>query len=237
MAMSPQDPNLPVWTSGGVEPTEPGPSLPGAAASAGSTPAPAAAASADASAPASDAPPATEPVVPLPLVAAARPRRFNATTGLLLVLAGLVAMGGAGYAIGRVTSGNSGTASNVDGRSGQDAGTLPGLNGNFGNGGFDRGRDGLAPNASGLPVLPDTDAVLGTVTAVTSDSITVQRPNGESVTIATTSSTTWHAKDGSTISTVQVGWSVRVTTTHATAAASAATRQSRTATDVTVTSN
>jgi len=178
--------------------------------------------------------------VPGPRYVPSRKRRLN-STGVLLVVAGLVAVGGVGFAIGHVTGNTSMT------------GTTTGANGNGlpGDGQF-------GPNASGNPVRPDgsgdpgnfggrggaatSSLVTGTVTAISSDSMTIQLANGQTVTVALGSSTTWHSQTSSSSSSVSAGSTVIVQTatgtsaTASTAPGASAGTGTRTATDVTVTS-
>ena len=182
----------------------------------------------------SDAVPAERPH------AARRPpaRRANSVTVLLIVSA-MVALGGVAFAVGRVTAtGQSGTGqTTVNGANG-----APGAN----------GLPAFGPNASGQPELGfggrdgglgGAATISGTVVSVTSSSITVQLANGQTVTVATGSSTTYHAQTAATSSDVTQGATVAVKTSGSgivtnqgsSASASPGTAGTLTATDVTIT--
>jgi hypothetical protein len=177
--------------------------------------------------------PSTEPVADFtprgsrPAVA----RRANSVTTLLLVST-MIALGGVAFAAGRVTAtGQSGTGQ-----------TTTGINGANGQNGVPN----FGPNASGVPNLDfggrdgglngPGGTVTGTVTSVTSTSITVQLADGQTVTVALGSSTAYHVQTAGTSSDVTQGSTVTIRTTgtdRAAAVASAGTT-TRTATDVTV---
>jgi len=164
-----------------------------------------------------------------PVVPAARPRRSGATTALLLVGA-LIAIGGVGFAAGRATAtGQTGTGSNItlNGGGGPGVGPFGSFDpANFGGGLGDRALAG--------------QSVSGTVVSVSSDSMTVQLASGQTVTIATTSSTTYHGQTSAAVTDVTTGATVTVKTTGGTnavpGASASASSSAGTATDVTVTS-
>ncbi len=136
-----------------------------------------------------------------------RPQRANSVTVLLAVSA-MIALGGVSFAVGRmVSAGESTTQATVAGANGQPAG---------GN-----GLPGLAPNPSGAPIAPGggtgagvagATTVSGTVVSVSSSSITVRQANGQTVTIATDSSTSYHSQTSATVADVTAGTSVIVQT-------------------------
>lgn len=178
--------------------------------------------------------PSTEPVAGF-MSGGSRPgvaRRANSVTTLLLVST-MIALGGVAFAAGRVTAtGQSGTGQ-----------TTTGINGAGGQDGVPN----LGPNASGVPNLDfggrdgglngPGGTVTGTVTSVTSTSITVQLADGQTVTVALGSATAYHVQTAGTSSSVTTGSTVTIRTTgsdRAAAVASAGTT-TRTATDVTVT--
>jgi hypothetical protein len=155
-----------------------------------------------------------EPLLRTPV----RPRRANLVTVLLAVSA-MIALGGVSFAVGRMAStGGSTIQSTVGGANGQPAG---------GN-----GLPGVVPNASGAPLGPGgglpggglpgggTSAALaagsrtvsGTVVSVSSNSITVRQANGQTITIATGSSTTYHSQTPATAADVTAGATVVVQT-------------------------
>ncbi|MGZ6268620.1 MAG: hypothetical protein ACXWNR_08690 [Candidatus Limnocylindrales bacterium] len=175
------------------------------------------------------------PVAPSEQRAAPAARRHGgarraSSSSLLLVVSALVALGGVGFAVGRATSsGQTDTSqSNVS-----NAGQFPGPNasGDF---------SGLARvGAAG------STSVSGTVVSVSADSITLKLANGQTVQVATGSSTTYHGQSAAAITDVTTGASVTIQTAAGPAAdASAGTNAgaspgalngTRTATDVTIT--
>ena len=174
-----------------------------------------------------DAPPATLP---------ARARRAGSTTALLAIAA-MVAFGGVGFAVGRATAtGQSGTgqitAAAANGLPGA-AGGGPALGAiPSGAPGFDdRGGDGEAGFGA--------STVSGTVVSTTSSSITLRLVNGQTVTVATGSSTAYHAQKSATATDVTVGASVVVQTSAVSGSASASSSPgapgTRTVADVTIT--
>jgi hypothetical protein len=145
-----------------------------------------------------------------------------------LLVGALVAVGGIGFATGRATStGQTGTGSNTA------------LNGNgipgFPGGSFDPAN---FAGGQGADRALGAQSISGTVISVTADSVKVQLASGETMTIATTATTTYHGQTSASSADVATGDTVTVKTTGGVgqgAAASAATT-SVTATDVTVTS-
>ena len=162
-------------------------------------------------------------------------RRANSVTALL-VIGAMVALGGVSFAVGRVTStGQSGTGQTSTGANG-----LAGQNGG----------PGIGPNASGAPEFDlggrdggfgGAATMSGAVVGVTSTSITVQLADGQTVTVATGSSTTYHAQTAATSIDVTTGATVTIKTTAGTTASGTASASAspatttRTATDVTIT--
>jgi hypothetical protein len=159
-------------------------------------------------------------------------RRANSVTGLLLVST-MIALAGVAFAAGRVTAtGQSGTGQTTNG--------IGGANGQ-------NGVPNFVPNASGVPNfdLGGRDrglngpggTVTGTVTGVTSTSITVQLADGQTTTVAIGSSTTYHTQTAGNSGDVTQGSTVtiRTTGTEGAAAVASAGATTRTATDVTVT--
>jgi hypothetical protein len=119
---------------------------------------------------------------------------------VLLGFALVVAVGGVAFAAGRATA----PTSTGTGRFGA----------NGGNGGF---AGGFGPNASGAPnrvfgggAAGGAIAIQGKVTAVAADSITIQLPSGQSVTIPTSDQTTYHSQTSATASDVTSGADVIV---------------------------
>jgi hypothetical protein len=167
-----------------------------------------------------------------------RPTRRSSSVTALLLISAMITLGGVAFAVGRATStGQSGTGQTTNNA----ANGLGGQNG-----------AGFGPNASGLPNFDlggrdggfgGAATITGTVVSVTSTSITVQLADGQTVTVATGSSTTYHAKTAATSSDVTSGAAVTITTTNGTASntgsasasASPGTTTTRTATDITIT--
>jgi hypothetical protein len=119
---------------------------------------------------------------------------------VLLGVAVVVAVGGVAFAAGRAT-----------------APTTTGT-GRFGANGPGGGNFVSGPGASGAPTRGGFGAALGgggitiegTVTAVSADSITLQLASGQSITIPTTSDTTYHSQTAATSSDVASGATVKV---------------------------
>ena len=187
--------------------------------------------------PAADAAPPSD----LPAAAAAkRPDRARraSSVSVLLAISAMIALGGVSFAVGRATSpGGSGTGLTNNGAIGQNGVPAFGANAsgalNFARGGPD---DGVRLGAA---------TVTGTVMSVTSTSMTIQEPNGRTVTVATGSSTTYHSQTSATSSDVTTGTTVVVQTSgtgvvpnsgSAPASASPGTAGAGTASDVTITS-
>jgi hypothetical protein len=163
-----------------------------------------------------------------------RTRRAGSTT-MLLVISALIALGGVGFAVGRATSNGTGTnTTNDTGANGVPNG-FPGGPGASGN-----------PNFGGLGggLTSGSATISGTVVSATADSLTLQVANGQTVTLAIGSSTTYHSQAAASSTDLAAGKTVTVQTSgsvagagSASAGASAGTTGTRTATDVTITSN
>jgi hypothetical protein len=151
------------------------------------------------------APYASPPPAPVASIVAPPKKRSAAATfvNVLLGLAVVIAVGGVAFAAGRATA---------------PAATTTGRFGN-GNGGF-AGNGGFGPNASGAPGRGGFGgafggagggvSIQGTVTAVASDSITLQLASGQTITIPTSSSTTYHSQTPATAADVTAGKTVQV---------------------------
>jgi hypothetical protein len=155
-----------------------------------------------ATAPAGQSPFATQAPPPAPVAAPSAKRRSGAATlvNVLLGFALVVAVGGVAFAAGRATA----PTTTTTGRFGD------GANG----GGF---AGGFGPNASGAPgrgqfggLGAGSISIEGKVTAVTADSITIQLPSGQSVTIPTSDQTTYHSQTAATAADVTTGTNVQV---------------------------
>jgi hypothetical protein len=172
-----------------------------------------------------------EPVPTVPAehtVAAAtsHPRRAGRVSSVMVLLAvsALVAVGGVGFAAGRATA---------TGQTGTSQTSLAGANGA---GAAQNGLPAGGPNASGVPGfdrgIPSAN-IAGTVTAVTSTTITIKLANGQSVTFSTASTTTYHSRATAASSDVTTGSTVVVQVSGGLDAAAAG--GTGTATDVTIT--
>jgi hypothetical protein len=136
----------------------------------------------------------TEPVAPV-----VRARRAVPVLNVLLAVAALVAVAGVAFAVGRLTTpataavGNRGTG-----------------NGQFG-GGFGGPRASGAPGGGfGRGGFGGAASIQGTVTSTSPTSLTISLPNGQSVTFATDSSTTFHRETAGSSSDVATGKQVIV---------------------------
>ncbi len=141
--------------------------------------------------------PAGSPGSPIAPLVAPRPARSRSGT-ILLVAALVVAAAGVAFAVGRLTAPTA-SASGFGGNGLPQGSFVPRASGDLG------GRGGFAGVGGGLTVE-------GTVSAVADGSITVQTASGTSVTIATTSSTTYHSQAAATASQVTTGTKVIVRT-------------------------
>lgn len=164
------------------------------------------------------------------LGAVSAPARRAGSTTALLVVAAMVALGGVGFAAGRATAPAQTTTSQttIAAANGLPAaqGAAPAL-GAIPSGG--------APGLDGPDGGPDgASTISGTVVSATSSSITIKLVDGQTVTVATGSSTVYHSQTTASSSAVTAGASVVVQTSTA-ASASAGTEGSRTATNVIVT--
>jgi hypothetical protein len=164
-----------------------------------------------------------------------RSQRSRSTT-LLLVIAALVAVGGLAFAFGHMTSSGGSTGGTAAGG----ANGLPVGQGGFGANASGDPRSGIGGPGTGLGSGAAT--VSGTVVSAGSDSITLKLADGQTVTISTGSSTTYHDQTSSTSGDVTVGSSVTVQTSgtgaapgsSAAAASASSATNGRTATDITI---
>jgi hypothetical protein len=153
-----------------------------------------------------------------------RPKRANSTANLLIVSA-LVAFGGVGFAVGHASAGGSSTA-----LSGATTASR------------------FVPLASGAPGVGEGGGlggggtVTGTVVSVAAGSITLKLASGQTETVATGSTTTYHNQTAGSATDLAAGQTVQVQTTRGatagqSAAASPGATTTRTATSVTITAN
>lgn len=172
--------------------------------------------------------PARHEIPPQP-VAAAKPTGRGAAgwINVALGLALAVAIGGIAFAAGRMTA--PAPAAAVGGNGGGN-GRFFG-NGNFPGGGYfggDGNRNGPGGRAFGGA------SIQGTVTAVTPDSMTIQTANGQTITVALQSTTTYHQQASATSSDVKTGGTVIVRLGFGGAGGGSETPTGPTANDVTV---
>jgi hypothetical protein len=123
---------------------------------------------------------------------------------VLLLVAGMVAIGGIGFALGHLTAPGASAAANPTGRAGFWAGrNLPSLapGQTFNASQFGAGRSGVGGVGGG---------VTGTVQSITGSSITIQEAGGTSVTIDLSGNTTYHNETSAKSGDVKVGSSVVV---------------------------
>jgi hypothetical protein len=202
----------PQWSAPPDSPTEPVPAPAPAAPVGGSAPvggpAPVAApVAAPAAAPQAFAPLAAPPPVPTTPVAVRAPSRKRGVVDVVLVVAAIFAVGGIGFAAGRVTAptatavaggnrfqgGNGGA-----GQLGNGGGPAGGFGGAFG-GGFGAGGAGIT--------------IRGEVVSVTADQLTLKLASGQTVQIPLSSSTTYHTATTASASDVTSGSTVQVQVT------------------------
>jgi len=141
------------------------------------------------------------PVMPGPVTTAApKLKRRRDPLSIVLVIAAFVALGGVGFAIGRVTAPAT-AATNARGALGAGNGNFAfpsgAVPGNGGNGGLGRGFGGAV-------------AIRGTVTAVTDTEVTVKTAAGGTVTIPLSSTTAYHNETAGSASDVKTGSTVLV---------------------------
>jgi len=161
-------------------------------------------------APAPLVPPYSMPPAP---VAAPPPVRRRDPLTLLLFVAAFVAIGGVGFAAGRVTAP---TPVAAVGRFGG-AGGIGGAGGDFGNGGLGGAGGGFGGGAGAARLFGGTAAIRGTVTAVTADHVSLTLANGTTINIPIDSSTTYHQQAPATSSAITTGSTVLIQLRPATA--------------------
>jgi hypothetical protein len=143
---------------------------------------------------ATDAPvPAYDPVSPV--TAARRPTRKRGAIDVLLIVAAIFAIGGIGFAVGRVTSPAS-TAAAAGGRF--QAGQGNGQGGQF----PASGQGGLF-GAGGITIS-------GEVVAVTADQLSLKLASGQTIQIPLNGTTTYHSQAPATAADVTTGATVQV---------------------------
>ena len=152
------------------------------------------------------APPAPQPGMTVPVAPVApvaptvkRKTRSSRVLDAALVLAGVLAIGGVAFGVGRATA----PVAAANG-----FGTFRNGGGNgFPQGSFD---PNAAPGRGGAFGLGGGLSIDGTVTAVTADSLTMKLASGQEVTFRLDSSTSYHQSTAATSSAVAVGDAVSV---------------------------
>ena len=137
-----------------------------------------------------------------PPAPAGRPKtRSSRLLDAALVLAGVIAIGGVAFGVGRATAPVA-AAANGGFRNGGTFG-----NGNFPQRSFDPNNP---PGRGGAFGLGNGLSIDGTVTAMTADSLTLKLANGQEVTFKLDSSTTYHQSTAGSSSDVAIGDAVAV---------------------------
>lgn len=147
-------------------------------------------------------PPSPVPLPPVvPAIPPAPTRRRRDPLTILMVVAAFVALGGVGFAVGRVTAPAAAAAANGRGQFGNGTFTNPG-------GSFAPGDNGVA--GFGRGGLSGGVALTGTITEVTADHIVLKLANGSTLTIPVNGSTAYHRQASATSSDVTTGTTVQV---------------------------
>ena len=153
--------------------------------------------------PAWNLPPAPFPVAPvMPAISAPAPakKRGRDPLTIVMVAAAFVALGGVGFAAGRVTAPAPANAGN-GGRGGQFG--FPG--GSFTPGGS------FAPGGNGgFGRIAGAVSITGTITEMTADHITLKLTNGSTITIPVDSNTAYHRQASASATDVTTGAQVQV---------------------------
>ncbi len=145
---------------------------------------------------------------------------------LLLALAGVVAIAGVAFAVGRTTAGS--TSTSLPAGAGADLGN----NGTVPNLGVPGGRDdGGGDDANRIN---ESRSVTGTVTSVAGDTMTLQLADGQTVQIVLGSSTTYHAQVSASQGNLSTGSQVIVSVAGFGGPPGTGTTSGLTATDVTI---
>jgi len=138
------------------------------------------------------------PVAPVTVPAAKRRSTTGLLVNVLLGVAVVVAVGGVAFAAGRATAPTTTTNGRFGGTGGPGFAVGPNASGAPNRGAFGGGFGGAGVTLQ------------GTVTAVSADSITLQLTSGQTITIPTTSSTTYHSETAASASDVTTGATVKV---------------------------
>jgi hypothetical protein len=145
------------------------------------------------------APAPPQPAVTVPVAPVVRPKpRSSRWLDLALLAAGLLAVGGVAFGVGRAT------APAVSAADGSTAFNGPG---NFRKGGVDPNG---GPGRGGPFALGGGLSIDGTVTAVTDSSVTLKLASGQEITFTRDTSTTYHDATAASSSEVAVGSNVSI---------------------------
>lgn len=135
---------------------------------------------------------------PVSPVTAARPSaRKRGAIDVVLIVAAIFAIGGIGFAVGRVTSPAANTAATAGG------GSVQGGQGNGQGGQFPDGGQGGLFGAGGVTIS-------GEVVAVTADQLSLKLASGQTIQIPLDSTTTYHSQAPATAADVTAGATVQV---------------------------
>jgi hypothetical protein len=151
--------------------------------------------------------PAVTPVTPV-----RGPSRRRGVVDVVLVVAAIFAIGGVGFALGRVTAPASQAIAAGGGRFGG-GGQLPG-GGQVGNGGGATGQGGFGAGAGGFLGAGGAGiTITGQVTEITEDHVTLKLASGQTIQIAVNASTAYHTQAAASVSDVTTGSTVQVQVT------------------------
>ncbi len=150
-------------------------------------------------------PPLGHDVPVAPVTTVRRPSRRRGVVDVVLVVAAIFALGGVGFAVGRVTAPASQASAAASGRFG---GQLPGSGGTgSGQGGFGAAAGGfLGGGGAGITIS-------GEVTAITAEQLTLKLASGQTIQIALNGSTAYHTQAAASASDVTTGSTVQVQVT------------------------
>jgi hypothetical protein len=152
-------------------------------------------------------PPGGHDVPVAPVTTVRRPSRRRGVVDVVLVVAAIFALGGVGFALGRVTAPASQAIAAGAGRFPGGA-QLPGSSGTgSGQGGFGAGAGGfLGGGGAGITIS-------GEVTAITADQLTLKLASGQTIQIAVDATTAYHTHAAASASDVTTGSTVQVQVT------------------------
>jgi hypothetical protein len=142
-----------------------------------------------------------------PVTPVRQPARRRGVIDIVLVVAAIFALGGVGFALGRLTA----PASQADAAgSGRFQAQLPN-GGQGGNGGTGTGQGGFGAGAGGIFGAGGSGVTLtGEVTEVAADHITLKLASGQTIQIPIDASTAYHSQAAASASDVTTGSAVEV---------------------------